>query len=180
MKVLILDTETTGLIGNHSIAIEKQPEVIEYFAHIVDLGTGKTSKKINTLIKPRIFPMSVKTITETKTKITNDMLRQAPSFRDVSGAIKAQIESAPMIIAHNAAFDREMLGLEYERLEINIKWPRCICTVEQTLALKGYRLSLTNLHLALFDKAFPEAHRAENDVKALTKCCVELFKRSML
>lgn len=180
MKALILDTETTGLINNHSIALDRQPEVIEFYACIADLKTGKVGKKLHTLIKPSKYPMSPKVIEETKTKITNDMLRSAPPFAKVAGEIKKMVEAAPVVIAHNVSFDREMLDIEYERLDQTLQWPRCICTVEQTIHIKGYRLSLTNLHIQLFDRAFKEAHRAEADVGALRKCCVELFKRGML
>jgi len=180
MKAVILDTETTGLIANHSVTIDKQPEITEFFAQHVDLATGKVTKKYETLIKPHNFPMSAKTIAETKTKITNDMLRPAPSFKDVAAKIKEIVEGAPVIIAHNAAFDREMISIEYERMKKELKWPRMLCTVEQTIHIKGHRLSLTNLHIELFGKAFDEAHRAQTDVRALTKCCVELFKRGML
>jgi hypothetical protein len=73
-----------------------------------------------------------------------------------------------------------MVDIEAQRLGIELRWPRLVCTVEQTIALKGYRLSLENLHKELFGEPFEGAHRAKADVAALTRCCRELFKRGMI
>jgi DNA polymerase III alpha subunit (gram-positive type) len=180
MKAVVLDTETTGLIHNRSIALDRLPEVIEFFSCNVDLATGKIGKKYETLIKPRNFPMSEKTIRETRTQLSNDILQDAFPFEKAAPAIKKIIEDAPVVIAHNVAFDKEMLDVEFERIGQKLKWPRVICTIEQTLHIKGYRLNLTNLHVELFGKKFDSAHRAKADVLALTKCCVELYKRKLL
>jgi hypothetical protein len=55
-----------------------------------------------------------------------------------------------------------------------IKWPRLICTVEQSMPLRGYRLSLTDLYAALDLGKFEGAHRARNDVEALVECVVAM------
>lgn len=184
MKALIFDTETTGLPKNRTMKLELQPEIIEFHAKLVNLKTGR-GKDYGTLIKPS-KPLSdtpgfgeKKTITQI-TGISNDMLKDAPKFKEVSKAIFKMIEAAPVVIAHNLSFDAEMLDIEAERLNYSIKWPMKICTVEATIAMKGFRLNLTKLHLELFGEAFEDAHRAKNDVDALSKCCVELFKRGLL
>lgn len=185
MKALIFDTETTGLLKNRTIKLEKQPDIIEFYGHMVDLKTGKIGKKFGTLIKPRKplpdvpGPGEKKTISQI-TGITNDMLKDAPSFKDASKAIVALIKKAPAVIAHNLSFDAEMIDIELERLNMKLEWPRKICSVEATISMKGYRLNLTKLHLELFGKEFKDAHRAKGDVDALTPCCVELFKRGII
>jgi hypothetical protein len=57
-----------------------------------------------------------------------------------------------------------------------IKWPDKICTVEQTVHLKGYRVSLSVLHETLFGMPFTGAHRAKVDVSALLFICKELYR----
>ncbi len=57
---------------------------------------------------------------------------------------------------------------------------RLICTVESTEHIKGFRLTLTKLHEHLFGEAFPSAHRAENDVRPLTRCFIELYNRGII
>jgi DNA polymerase-3 subunit alpha len=180
MKALLLDTETTGLIFNHSITLDQQPEVIEFYGCVADLKKGKISHDLNTLIKPKNYPMTDEIIAETKTKLSNEMLADAPLFKEEAPGIKKLIENAPIVIAHNASFDKEMLDIEYERLGMKLKWPPLICTIEQTIHIKGYRLSLTNLHIELFKEPFPEAHRAKADVMALLRICKELYKRKLL
>lgn len=180
MKALVLDTETTGLVHNHSIALELQPEVIEFYACLADLKRRRIEWEREWLIKPKAYPMTAEVMAETKTRLDNEMLSDALHFKDVAQQIKKLIEGAPAIIAHNASFDKEMIDIEYERLGVKLKWPRLICTVEQTVHMKGYRLTLTDLHTTLFKQGFPEAHRAKPDVQALVRCCYELFKRGML
>lgn len=179
MKAIIFDTETTGLIDNGTAKLEKQPEVIEFYACVADLKTGKIAQELDLLIKPqREISAEITKITG----ITPAMVEGAPAFGAVSDRVKAilNVATAPLAIAHNASFDKEMLDIEFKRLGGWIAWPRLICTVEQTVHLKGFRLSLSNLHELLFNEPFTGAHRAKVDVAALTRCCVELFKRGML
>lgn len=186
MRVVVFDTETSGLIQNRTVKLDKQPEVIEFYGCVADLRTGKIGKEVNTLIKPKT-PLSdvpafgeKKTITEMN-GISNEMLKDAPPFEKVADQIFNILQKgAPAVIAHNASFDKEMIDIEAERLGKKLKWPRVICTIEQTIHLKGYRLSMTNLHKELFDEGFTGAHRAKVDVAALLRCCVELHKRKII
>lgn len=184
---LVFDTETDALIFNHVIRLEKQPNIIEFYGAIVDLANGgEIVDELDTLIKPP-RPLSAKpengsTKTTTQiTGITNEMLETAPRFVDVAPRIRAIIEKAPRGYAHNASFDVEVVNVEFERLGATaVAWPHMFCTVEQTVCMKGFRLSLTALHTELFGEPFPEAHRARNDVKALTRCLCELYDREMI
>lgn len=177
MIALIIDTETTDLIFNHSIKLVSQPEMIEYFGALTDLATGERKGEYETLIKPD-KPISAK-ITEI-TSIDDEMVALAPSFAMVADAIRANIEGAPVVIAHNASFDVEMINIEFERLGQKIAWPRTICTVEATIHLKGFRLKLGGLYDHLFGETFKDAHRARPDAEALERICIELFARGEL
>lgn len=171
---LAFDTETTGLIENVTVKDKVLPEVIDFYGCIFDMNTGRIIEELDILIKPsRSISEEITNITG----ITEDMVKGKKSFKQNAKAIKAIIEKAPMAIAHNAAFDKEMLNIEMERAKEKIEWPRVLCTVEQTMHLKGYRLSLTALHELLFGEGFPDAHRAKVDVLAQVKCIVELMKR---
>lgn len=187
MKVTVFDTETSGLIRNRTLKLDQQPEVIEFYACHADLKKkGKVSKELDLLIKPK-KPLSdtpnagdKKTITEI-TGITNEMLKKAKPFSAHAKEIASILSGQKIVIAHNASFDREMIDIEFERCGVkNFKWPQVICTVEQTIHLKGFRLSMSNLHQELFGEPFPGAHRAKVDVQALLRCCVELHKRDII
>jgi DNA polymerase III epsilon subunit-like protein len=181
MKAFILDTETTGLIRNHTIALDKQPEIIEFYGALVDLETGDLLKEIASFIRPANFPRSDEVKKDTKTQISDEELENAPLFRDVADQIKEAIETwAPIAIAHNMSYDQEMINIEFERLGKQVKWPRLLCSVEQSLHIKGHRLTLTDLYMFLFNEGFKDAHRAKADTQALIRSCVELYKRKML
>ncbi len=189
MIVTLLDTETTDLIQNGSVKLDKQPEVIEFYSRTVDLRDGKLHHEYETLIKPK-KPVSAK-ITKI-TGINNEMLENQPAFDDVNALVQAAIlpelldlwpdvsHEVPPVIAHNASFDMEVLSFEYQRLNKVLKIPRVICTVEATTHFKGFRLGLNALHECLFGEPFKDHHRARNDVMALQRICIELFKRGEL
>lgn len=177
MKAVIFDTETSGLLSTRLLPLDKQPEIIEFYGALVDLETGDIKKELHSFFKP------LKAITDEITKIThidNAMLENAPRLRDMRGEIREFLESAPMIIAHNASYDKEMVDVEFSRFEEEMIWPHVICTVEETIFIKGYRLSLTALHEYLFGEPFADSHRADVDTKALIRCCVELYKKGFI
>lgn len=171
MIVMIFDTETSDLINNMAVKIEQQPEILSLFYSIVDLDTGIKIKDESFLFKPS------KPIREEITKIngiTNEMVENAPPFNSVHLILKQEFEYVETCIAHNLAYDRDMVILEMMRCKEVINWPRMLCTVEQTMHFKGYRLSLTNLYKHLFDLDFEDKHSSRGDVAALTKICIEL------
>lgn len=172
----MLDTETTGLIENVTVKDKMLPEVIDFYGCVLDVDTGKIEDELDILIKPTIakkLPEEIVNITH----ITDDMLKGKEQFKHWHMPIRDIIERSPCAAAHNAAYDKEVLDVEYNRLSQTIGWPRVICTVEQTMHLKGYRLSLSALHELLFNETFVDAHRAKTDVQALCRCIVELIKR---
>lgn len=185
MLALVLDTETTSLSENRTIKLERQPSIIEFYSCLADLSTGAMLEELDLLIKPpkplsdRPEFGSKKTVTEI-TGLTNEQLANAPSFKEVADLIISAIEAAPLVISHNYSFDQEVLNIEAERLGRIIKWPRGLCSVEQSIFLKGKRLTLSALHEHLFGEKFADAHRAKADVQALVRCCTEMFKRGML
>lgn len=176
--MLIFDTETTGLVDNMSTRFEKQAEVIEFCGISIDPTDGKVIEEFDQLIRPTI------PITEEITKlnnINNEMVRNAPTFKFLASDIRDLIERSDCVVAHNAAFDRDMVNLEFARLgQTKIAWPRIICTIEATLHIKGYRLSLSALHEHLFGVTFDGAHRARADVEALARIVVELKRQEMI
>jgi len=177
MMTLIFDTETTGLVENATIADKHLPDIIEFYGCLVDLATGEVGEDFHTLIKPR------KPIEEETTKITgltDEKLKDAPSWAAIASQVTSLIDKAELAIAHNASFDKEMVDLECARHSIKLHWPPLLCTVEQTIHLKGFRLSLGALHELLFNEPFADAHRAKNDAQALLRCCVELYKRQLI
>ena len=182
MKAFIFDCETTGLISNRKLKIEKQPHVIEFYGATFNLKKKeKPIGEINTFIKPPLPELVTPDITRITGIKYEEHLKDAKLFEEVADKIFATIEKANVVIAHNLSFDKEMIEIEAERLNRKVKWPKhLLCTVEQTIHIKGFRMNLSGLHEYLFGEKFEGAHRAKVDVEALVRCCRELHKRGLL
>lgn len=180
MKVLVIDTETTGLIESPLTRLEFQPHVIQLCAVEASLDSGKTFRRLETKIKPPRLDLVTERITKI-TGITQDALREAPRFAEVADRLVELIESSLTVMAHNLTFDMEMVDLEMRRLDRSVTWPlRRICTVEQTVHLLGYNASLTVLHQHLTGRSFEGAHTAGGDVAALIDCGIVMWMRDMI
>lgn len=179
MIVTVFDTETTGLISSGLIPLERQPYVIEFCAITVDLSNKDSEPKlINDFLVKAPIPVSEK-ITEI-TNITNAMLENEKPFSEYIDRVMESLENCDAVIAHNLAFDKEIIDFEMKRNGQEIKWPRLICTVEQSMPLKGYRLSLADLHRELTGGIFEGAHRAKNDVEALVRCAYSMYDQEYI
>lgn len=173
MATFIFDTETTDLISNSMLPLEKQPHVIEFYGALYDDGGNKLSE-YETFIDPGI---AIQAITTKITGIKQADLLGAPKFPDVALKIKGAMGESDTIVAHNLSFDMQMLEFEFKRCGVAINWPRWrICTVEGTEHIKGYRLNLSALHHHCFGEGFSGAHRAKADVEALARCYFKLVE----
>ena len=172
MGIIIFDTETTGLIKPDANDLNKQPYITEFFGvKYVEGIDFQQMNKLHLMIKPPV-PLSAE-ITRI-TGITNDYLKDCPSFAEVYDQLVDFFMGSEVMVAHNVAFDRSMLANELLRIDkvLNFPWsPEHICTVEKSMYLEQRRLNLTRLHeYATGQSEIPGAHRAGTDVKALTVC----------
>jgi len=173
----IFDTETTGLVKNSLMPLEGQPRIIEFFGHLVD-DLGCLHDEIEFFCHPGV---ALDPIITRITGITDEQLKGAERFDVYADRVKEMIASADAVVAHNLSFDMALVEADCARCACAPAWPeRKICTVEETEWMRGHRLSLTALHEELFGEGFPAAHRARNDVAALTRCYLELRKRGDL
>jgi DNA polymerase III epsilon subunit-like protein len=177
MIATIFDTETTGLIINPARKLDAQPEIISFASVTVVLDTGERSNVYYKIFKP-VKPVS-KEISDI-TGFNDDNLKDCPPIFHHIDEMLNILEKASLIIGQNITFDKSMFELECQRYKRTIKWPKVMDLVENTIHIKGYRLSLTNLHKELFGHDFDSAHRADVDVMITAKCAIELFKRGLL
>lgn len=180
MKIVLFDTETTDLIRNTALPLEQQPRVVELYAQLIEVDdefNWTFIDEVDTLVNPGIrIPQESINITG----ITNEMVKDAPKMVEVMPKFSALLWDAEMVVAHNLSYDMGVMGFEQKRLhpDTRIEWPtHKVCTVEQTEHLKGFRLNLTALHELLFGVKFEGAHRAKDDVKAMTLCFKNLFEK---
>lgn len=178
MKAVVFDTETTGLIINPARKLETQPEIISLAIQNIDLATGEITDHYYQEFKP-LKPISEE-ITRI-TRITNERLEKAHSINFELSMILPRFETAPMLIGQNIKFDLDMIELECIRYNYpKPKWPPRVDLIQNSIHLKGFRLSLKNLHKELFGTEFEDAHRADVDASITAKCAIEMFKRGLL
>lgn len=101
-----LDTETTGLLIN--------TEIIEVAA--VKVEGGKEVESYSSLVKPTIATLPSEIVE--KTKITDDMLADAPSPNDVMQELSRFVGDS-VIVGHNICFDIDRIGTYTEGLSDN-------------------------------------------------------------
>jgi DNA polymerase III epsilon subunit family exonuclease len=169
MRVLVFDTETTGLTMPSAADLKAQPRIIELALAVVE--HGKIISEHEWLINPE------QQITAEITKITgitNEMVKGKPKFRQLLGEIEDAFGGADILIAHNAPFDTQMLANELMLCErTGFPWPKeTICTVQEYFHVKGRRLKLVELYEMKTGKEYKQTHRALDDVRALAEIVI--------
>jgi DNA polymerase III epsilon subunit family exonuclease len=148
----VVDVETTGMRAGASDRITE-------IAVVVVHGTRR-EVVFDSLINPgRPIPPAICAIT----RITNEMVREAPSFAEVADLVLAAL-AGRVFVAHNARFDWGFVSAEIRRArDIALDGPQ-LCTVRLARRLvKGVRsCGLDNL-TQHFGFANPARHRAAGD-----------------
>jgi DNA polymerase III subunit epsilon len=187
---LFFDTETNGLPKNYNAVmtdVDNWPRIIQ-LAYILTDENGKEIESYCELIKPEGW-----TIPREKFWIDNgyatelSMERGVPIQQALQGLAKS-VEQSKVMIAHNLAFDRPIVGAEMFRAKLNIyEKPTGFCTMRATTNLcklpgrYGYKWpKLEELHHFLFKEGFEGAHDALNDVRATIKCFFELKNKNLI
>lgn len=186
MKIIFLDTETTGLPRNKlKDALEEKgnwPDIVSFCWMVYD-GRERVKKEVH-LIRPdgyRIPPESTRIhgISQERAE------QEGKPLMDVMRVFLQDVTGAHLIIAHNLEFDRNVIFNACRwRLGIHPldSWKReaefCsmkMATHELCLPSKwghraGYKFpSLAELYVSQFGHRFDGAHTADGDVEALTE-----------
>lgn len=174
--MIIFDTETTGLIKNESLPLDKQPKIIEFGAIKVDEKFNRVGE-LSFLINPK---EKLEKIITKITGIKDSDLVDAKTFPYYYKTIVDFFLGETTFIAHNLPFDRGLLLFELQRMDkqYSFPWPyNHICTVELSRQINGKYMKLTNLYKHLFNTDPEQTHRALDDCEMLLKIYQELVKR---
>lgn len=196
--ILVLDTETTGLPAN----MDAPHTDTENWPHMLSIAwegyreNGESMGECSYIIEPRPGvinspgPMSVNKITpEVQEKNGWDIAY-------VLEHLKGLLSHASLVVAHNVAFDKNIIGAEFARAGLEMPEREWFCTKEDignllqlptTEAQRKYRPEieykqprLDELYQFLFGKPVPgreESHGAKQDAAACAECYWELKKR---
>ena len=118
--IAFVDLETTG----GSVAEHRITEI-----GVVQVGQDGVSRW-STLVNPG---QSIPPFIQSLTGITDDMVRDAPSFASLAAELFERLEGR-LFVAHNASFDRGFLRGEFQRAGFAFN-PDVLCTVKLSRAL---------------------------------------------
>ncbi len=152
--LVFVDLETTGGNAAHHRVTE---------IGIVRMARGEVLEEWSTLINPEA---SIPPYIQSFTGITNDMVADAPRFRDVAHGVLERLRGA-VFVAHNARFDYSFLRAELRRIELPFRAP-VLCTVKLSRRLfpQHPRHSLDAV-MERFGLVCGERHRALGDARVL-------------
>jgi DNA polymerase III epsilon subunit family exonuclease len=166
LDFVVVDVEATG-------AKTPPNRLIELGAYRV--RQGRIVDEFVTLVNPELpIPRFVAALT----RITNEMVRDAPVFAEVAPRWLEFVSDA-VLVAHNAPFDTSFLNHEISRVYPGHRMVNShICTVKlsrRTLpGLANYRLDTIASHFSIdiFDR-----HRAGSDALATAEIFIRLLSR---
>lgn len=172
---LAFDTETTGLTLHPDADVRKQPKMIEFGGVLFSLDDGSVVDEVSILINPS-EPITAE-ITKI-TGITDDDVRDAPTFLAALPQLRRVFAAASAVVAHNLPFDRSIVRGELARNGVqHFVWPaKEMCTVGVYRDEWGKNPKLTELYEAVMGRPLAQTHRALDDVKAM----VEIIQKEQL
>ena len=151
-KLIVLDTETTGL------EVDQGHRIIEIGAVLLE-DRKKTDQHFHTYLNPQ------RAIDEEAQKvhgISNEKVKNEPEFSEIAESFLEFVQGSVLII-HNAPFDLGFLNSELKRASSEFPLLEEICEIEDTLLLArskfpGQRNSLdalsTRFEVGGYDRSF--------------------------
>lgn len=174
--MIILDTETTGLVLPSVADPHMQPRIIDFAAIQLDPFTGEEVNRVEFLLNPdRALDEDITRITGYKDSDVADAIRFAEALSDLCAFFVGE----NCMLAHNLAFDKAMLYWELVRLDAVtlFPWPPMqLCTVQLYEQEFGKFPKLTALYEKKLGRKLDQKHTAMADVEAL----VEIVQRERL
>lgn len=155
-KFAFVDVETTGTNTARDRIIE---------VGVVRVESGKVSRKWSTLVDPQTYiPPEISRFTG----ITENDLRQAPSFRGISDELSDILDGC-VFVAHNARFDYGFIRNEFKRLGINYH-SKQLCTVKLSRHLfPGEQRHNLDALIVRHNLKVNNRHRALDDADAIAQ-----------
>jgi DNA polymerase III subunit epsilon len=188
---LFFDTETTGIPRNYKAPVSdlaNWPRVVQLAFMLTDAG-GQPVAAEEFLVKPDGF-----VIPQDAARVhgitTEHATAHGKPLRGALDAFLAALPAAKFLIAHNMAYDENILGAEFLRAKLPNPLPKFkrLCTMESATAYcaipgryGSYKWpTLNELHQKLFAAPVLKAHAALADVESCAKCFFELKKRGIM
>jgi DNA polymerase III epsilon subunit-like protein len=193
MKIIIFDTETTGLPKGKNISfedVEKWPYIVQFSWLEIILG-DKPSYELNNYfinIKPEVVlsEESIKIHGITREKLE----KEGVNLRDILKLFMEKVNKSDFLVAHNLNFDYNMLQVECLRNFIPPKIPVSLiqfCTMKYGEGIcdiyiagkygKKFRKfpRLGELYIKLFNEEVENYHDARVDIICCGRCFLKMI-----
>jgi DNA polymerase III epsilon subunit-like protein len=200
MKIIVYDTETTGLPKKTSkpLCIEEEhnyPHIVQFSYIVYDSETNVLLKVYDNIIKiPEHVVISQESIN--LHHITREIIfEQGVHISNVLTEFLEDCMNSDIIVGHNISFDNTMVKVELLRnmsdfVEMFAKFDKFYCTMKNTIELCAIKASYKNstktynkfpklieLYTHLFAKTPSKLHNSLNDVVLCLQCfCKLMFK----
>lgn len=184
---LFFDTETAGLPRNWKashLKYDNWPRLVQ-IAWIQYDNEGNEIDSQDFIIRPDGFKIPYKTA-QIHGITTARALKEGVDLVPVLEQFNQKISESENIVAHNISFDERVMGAEFVRngIETDLFEKNLICTMKTTTTFCqipgsfGFKWpSLAELHYAVFERDFVNAHNAKADIEATANCYWELKRR---
>lgn len=192
-KILFFDTETTGLPSNYNAPVtnvQNWPRMVQ-LAYSEYYEDGSLLAKHNYIIKPEGYVIPADA-TRIHRITTQQALAEGHDLLDILTLFQQAIIESSIVIGHNVAFDKAIVGAEYVRKKIDPKvllTKRSFCTMKDKNVVNFCKIpgkygfkwpTLEELHFRLFKEQIVDAHDASIDIESTAKCFWELLKRQVV
>lgn len=188
MKILVFDTETSGLPIEKNPSIyqtNKWPYILQLSYVVYDLSLNKIVKQNDKYIKIN-DNVDISIESQNVHKITREICNKGNLINKVLYEFKKDMDECDLLVGHNVSFDKRMIIVEGIRNKINMNLKPTYCTMKNSVDIcKIERIgennemyykfpTLNELHNKLFNKELNnlKLHNALVDVIVCLKCYV--------
>jgi DNA polymerase III epsilon subunit-like protein len=191
MKVLVFDTETTGIIPKSYLPLDKMPYIVQLGFMLYDTDKNEIIINFNEIIK---IPDQV-TIPEGASNVhriyKKDCDEKGIDIKNAIMQFQKAYDKADLVVAHNITFDNRMVMLECERIgmECFLLEEISFCTMKNSTKLTNiiatnYRGTkyvkspkLSELHQHFFGYVPRDLHDAFIDLLVCLRCFCQLSNK---
>lgn len=162
MQFIVFDLETTGLV-------KEKDQIIQFAGLLIDSDTHKIIDSMDQYIQP-IGDYNISLGAYFKHKITPDLLKDKPFFKDVAPNIIDFMNKSDNILTYNGnSFDIPFLKVELNKYGYDIDFTKKNCYDAFLEEKRRNGISLDNTYLRYKGKTMEEsgltAHNAFSDIK---------------